>query len=341
MSEALLYPFPELAPGETMDLVPGLTWLRMPLPFALNHINLWLLRDGDGWTVVDTGYNNDAIRAHWLRILGERLDGRPVKRTIVTHFHPDHIGLAGWFEAEHGARMWVTYGEYAAAHLAWDHAASQDLDRWMDFFVDNGLDEQRAQVMRSRRNEFQRATTYIPLIMRRIADGDRIDIGGNEWRVITGSGHSPEHAALYCAALNVLISGDQVLPRITPNISVWYTEPEGDPLRMFLDSLEKFRALPADVLVLPAHNRPFRGLHARLDYLRDHHAERVEEAFRACDAPRLAIDVVPALFDRALDDHQISFALGETLAHLNYLMGEGRLERVRDKDGLYRFRRIT
>ena len=329
MSKLPSYPFDPLNNGETMEVAPGIYWVRMPLPFALNHINLWLLEDGDGWTIVDTGFNDDETRDYWRAIMDRLLGGRPLKRAIVTHFHPDHLGLAGWFRTEFDVPLWMTYTEWLQAHCAWGRSVTHDLDAWVEFCVTNGLDEGSVDEYRSSRSDFGQMVTPIPLTIRRIWDGERFEINGHEWRVITGSGHSAEHAALYCADLNVLISGDQVLPRITTNVSLWYTEPDGDPLRQFLESFDKFRALPADALVLPSHNLPFHGLHDRLDYLDTHHRERLDVAREFCSRPRTGIDVISVLFDRKIDTFQIGLALGEALAHLNYLVGEGSLRKYR------------
>lgn len=333
------YVFEQIEDGATREVAPGLHWVRMPLPFALNHINLWLLKDGDGWTVVDTGFANDAIRAHWREVIGRISGGRPVGRMIVTHFHPDHLGLAGWFEKEYGAELWMSYPDWLQAHLAWTQDVTHSIDAWMAFFVRNGFDRDRAERFKQVRKDFGRWTAPVPGTVNRLWDGRAVDIGGRDWRVITGAGHSPEHAALYNPELNILISGDQVLPKITTNISVWFNEPDGNPLRQYMESFDKFRPLPDDALVLPSHGLPFRGLHARLDALEEHHAERLREAWERCDEPRTAMEVVPTLFRRELDDHQISFAMGEALAHLNYLVGEGRLEKAEGEDGLVRYRR--
>lgn len=337
LSYAPDYVFPPLGFGETLTVAPGVAWVRMPLPFALDHINLWLLEDGDGWTVVDTGFKHEPIRAHWREVIERLCGGRPLRRMIVTHFHPDHLGLAGWFQEEFGADLWMSYPDWMQAHLAWTQELTHSLDDRMTFFVDNGFDEEKAERLRAERRDMGRITTPVPRTVNRLWDGRVVRVGGRDWRVITGAGHSPEHSALFCEELDVLISGDQVLPKITTNVSVWFNEPDGDPLRQYLESLDKFRPLPADVLVLPSHNRPFRGLHARLDYLRAHHEDRLAAALARCDEPRTAVEVIPALFERELDDHQFMFAMGEALAHLNHLVGDGRLAKARGHDGLVRF----
>ncbi len=191
--------------------------------------------------------------------------------------------------------------------------------------------------MRSRRNYYPSLVPSVPASYTRLQDGQLVTIGSAQWRVITGFGHSPEHAALYCAELNLLISGDMVLPRISTNVSVFAVEPDGNPLQQYLDSLGKFAGLPADVLVLPSHGKPFRGLHTRITQLREHHVARLAEVMAACVAPQSAVDIVPLMFKRALDAHQLSFALGEALAHLHALWHDGQLQRTRDDDGIYRF----
>jgi glyoxylase-like metal-dependent hydrolase (beta-lactamase superfamily II) len=172
----------------------------------------------------------------------------------------------------------------------------------------------------------------LPESFRRLRDGEILRIGAHDWRVIVGTGHSPEHACLYCPALGVLISGDQVLPRISSNVSVHPTEPDADPMRDWLESIDKLRReVPDDVLVLPSHNEPFRGLHLRLDRLAEGQQqafERLREALRA--GPLRVVDAFAALFSRPItekDTGLLGMATGETLACLNYLIGRGELSR--------------
>ena len=335
------YPFPKLEYGETLEVAPGIHWVRMPLPFALNHINLWLLKDGDGWTVVDTGYNVAEIRTIWEDAIAKITGGGEIKRTIVTHFHPDHLGLAGWFEEMHDAPLWMTYTEWLQAHVAVSETLTHNFDRWIEFYRDNGAPDDMTIGFKEVRQAFQDPWYRLPETVRRIQDSEEIEIDGRVWKIITGGGHSHEHAALWCPEMNVLISGDQILPRISSNISLWYTEPDGDPLRHYFESFDKFRHLPEDVLVLPSHDFPFRGLHGRLDDLRSHHQTRLDAALDFCTDPQTATDVIPSLFERKIGVFEFGFAIGETLAHLNYLVGDGALERRRDEDGIIRYRRAA
>jgi glyoxylase-like metal-dependent hydrolase (beta-lactamase superfamily II) len=326
-------------PGETLPIAPGLRWLRMPLPFALDHINLWLLEDGPGWTIVDTGYAMPETKEAWERIFAEHLGGRPVTRIIVTHFHPDHIGLAGWVAERWRVRLWITEKEWLYARVM--SRGSEDFVKLRrDFARRAGLDAAASELFGEREKGYRRGVPSVPPAFRRIADGAVIEIGGRDWRVVVGEGHAPELACLYCAETGVLIAGDQVLPRISPNVSVHPHEPDGDPLAQYLASLAKLRAAaPSGILVLPSHNLPFYGLHARIDELTAHHGMRCEELLAALSRPQSAVDVLPVLFRRPLDSHQTAFALGEALAHLHYLERQRALDRLPGPDGVDRFLR--
>ena len=328
-------------PGETLAIAPGVHWLRMPLPFALDHINLWLLEDGAGWTIVDTGYAMARTQELWEQIFALRLGGWPVTRVIVTHYHPDHIGLADWLTQRWRAPLWVTEKEWLSARVM-SHGAEDLAPMRRSFARRAGLDDTEAELFSERENSYRRGVPSVPASFQRLADGMAIEIGGREWRVIVGEGHAPELACLYCAETGVLIAGDQVLPRISPNISVQAHEPDGDPLARYLASLARLRAaIPSETLVLPSHNLPFFGLHSRIDSLAAHHRARCGEVIAVCEVPKTAVDLVKVLFRRALDRHQMSFALGEALAHLNYLMHQGALDRELGADGVHRFTRAS
>jgi glyoxylase-like metal-dependent hydrolase (beta-lactamase superfamily II) len=324
-------------PGETLAIAPGVRWLRMPLPFALDHINLWLLEDGAAWAIVDTGYAMPETQELWERIFAEQLGGLPVTRVIVTHYHPDHIGLAGWLTGRWQAPLWVTEKEWLYARVM--SRGDDDLAPSRRGFARGaGLDPASIELFGERENSYRRGVPSVPPSFQRLTDGMTLKIGVREWQVIIGEGHAPELACLYCAETGVLISGDQVLPKISPNISVQAHEPDGDPLARFLSSLAKLReAVPPETLVLPSHNLPFFGLHARIDALVAHHTARCGEVLAACDEPKTAMQLLPVLFRRTLDRHQLGFALGEALAHLHYLMHQGALDRDLGPDGVYRF----
>jgi glyoxylase-like metal-dependent hydrolase (beta-lactamase superfamily II) len=344
LESQLVYPFADElpAPGSVREVAPGLSWLRMPLPFALDHINLWLLRDERegrrGYTVIDCGVATDATRANWERLFAGAMDNRPVLRVLATHCHPDHVGLSGWLCERFKAPFWLTAGEFGFARMMAAALPGVDGPSAIPHFERHGLsDPAMLEQMRSRRTYYPSLVPSVPDAYTRIQDGQGLAIGETHWRVITGFGHSPEHAALYSEALNVLISGDMVLPRISTNVSVFAVEPEGNPLQQYLDSLDKFAGLPPDVLVLPSHGKPFRGLHTRIAQLRAHHVARLAEVREACITPQSAMDIVPLMFRRQLDAHQLGFALGEALAHLHKLWNDGMLKRVTGVDGIIRF----
>jgi glyoxylase-like metal-dependent hydrolase (beta-lactamase superfamily II) len=337
--EMLDYPVREApAPGTTREIAPGVQWLRMPLPFALDHINLWLLEDGDGVAIVDCGFASDETRTHWDTIFAEAIAGRPVRRVFATHCHPDHVGNADWLCERSGAELWMSQAEYLTAHAWRDDAAGFTNAGLVAFFRENGLDAERLGGMQERGNSYKRGVPELPRRYHRMMEGDRIAIGGREWRAIAGYGHAPEHISLYCAQANVLVSGDMLLPRISTNVAVSSVTPDADPLALFLASIARYAAeLPADVLVLPSHGLPFRGARERVAQLEAHHEARLAELEEACAEPRAAADVIGTLFRRKLDLHQTFFAMGETLAHLNYLAGRGRLARAVGEDGVARY----
>ncbi len=355
----LTYPMGDTLPepGATLNVAPGIKWIRMSLPFALNHINLWLLRDEldgpngklQGWTVVDCCISRDESKAQWQQIFDNGLESLPVLRVICTHMHPDHIGLAEWLcerwtTPTHDCRMWISATDYGVARLAsvsptgfggGEYAAA--------FYASHGLvNADYLEKIRARTNYFTNLVPAVPRTFRRMMDGDVISIGGRPWACISGYGHAPEHIALYCAEIKTMIGGDMMLPRISTNVSVHENEPEANPLRQFLDSIDKFKALDADTLTLPAHGKPFTGLYTRIQQLHNHHAERLAEVMQACSAkPCSAADIVPIMFKRELDLHQMTFAMGEAVAHLHVPWLEGRLRRTLGADGIYRFAAVN
>jgi glyoxylase-like metal-dependent hydrolase (beta-lactamase superfamily II) len=328
------------AAGTVIEVAAGIRWLRMPLPFALDHINLWVLDDGDAWCLIDTGVGNDDTKALWRGLFDGPLAGRTPKRLVCTHFHPDHMGLAGWLTQRFGIDLTATQGEWAFGRMLCLDVGEDYLDNQVDYYRRAGYTPDLLAGIRERGNGFRGRVVPIPPHYRRIADGDTLEIGGRAWRVIEGGGHAPEHACLYSAEAGVLISGDQVLPRISPIIGVWPQEPEAEPLSLFLAALGRLKALPADTLVLPSHGLPFRGLHARIAELEHHHAERLDRALAACETPVTALEVLRVLFRRELDPIQVGFATGETLAHLHHLMAEGKVRREARDDGVWTYRRI-
>lgn len=334
------FPFPDPpAFGQTLEVASGIHWLRMPLPFALDHINLWLIEDGDGWALVDTGVPGGKSRDLWEGVFAGLMQGRPASRLLVTHFHPDHMGLAGWLTERFGLVMETTQAEWLHGRmLSLDDSRSLTAQA-LSFYRKLGFSDEQLAMVEKRGNAYGAAVRDIPAAFHRLRQGDQLTIGDASWDVLVGEGHAPEQACLWDGAASVLISGDQVLPSISPNVSVWPSEPDSDPLRLFLTTLMRFRGLPGDALVLPSHGRPFFGLIERIDELIHHHQERLDETLEACGKPISAIDLMAAMFKRPLDTHQLFFAVGESLAHLNYLRGEGLLVRELDAAGVYRFRR--
>jgi glyoxylase-like metal-dependent hydrolase (beta-lactamase superfamily II) len=336
----LEYPWPTPpAAGEARVVAPGVRWLRMPLPFKLDHINLWLLEDDGGWAVIDTGIGLAPTREAWETVFAAHLDGRPVTRVVVTHFHPDHMGNAGWLAERWSVDLWCAQAEWFAAQLAWRDHDGDHTERRLAHYREHGLDAESLDRLRRRGNHYPGVVPTLASHYRSLREGDVVTLAGRRWDVLTVYGHSPEHVCLSWADGRVLVAGDQVLPKITTNVSVWVDQPLGNPLRQYLDSLPRFAPLAPDTLVLPSHGLPFRGLHARLDRLRLHHADRLARILDTLAEPRPAAELLPLLFFRELDTHQLGFAMGEVLAHLNLLESEGRVVRISGGDGITRFRR--
>lgn len=334
----LEFPFPAPPPrGEAREVAPGILWLRMPLPFALDHINLWLLADGDGWTQIDCGYGDAPTRALWNSHFSTTLGDRPLTRVLATHYHPDHLGNAAWLSERFGCAIAMPQSEYLTAHAVANGHSGYGIAAISGLFRAHGMTAEHLAALERRGNHYRRGVPELPISFLRILAHDEISIGLNRWRVIPGHGHSPEHASLHCISMNVCISGDMLLPRISTNVSVWPVEPDGDPLARFLDSLGAFADLAPDTLILPSHGLPFVGARTRVDQLRAHHEARLAELVAAADEPHSAAEFVPVLFHRELDLQQRFFAMGEAIAHLNHLWHAGRLTRHVASDGTIRF----
>jgi glyoxylase-like metal-dependent hydrolase (beta-lactamase superfamily II) len=338
-SGGISHPWPQPPPlGAIIAVAPGIKWLRMPLPFRLDHINLYLLEDDKGWTVVDAGIGLDRTRELWQGVLDGALDGKPVTRVIVTHFHPDHMGNAHWLTERCGVDLWCSQAEWLMAQLAW--RTGGQLEKRLAYYERNGVGETHLATLRGREHHYLRVVPSVAPSFYGMRDGDALTIGERTWEALTVFGHSPEQVILYSREAGILISGDQVLPKITTNVSVWPDQPLGNPLRLYLESLERFRGMADATLVLPSHGLPFQGLQGRLSRLRSHHDERLGQALAALGEPKTGADVLPILFSRELDEHQFGFAFGETLAHLHYLEWQGRAVRMIGEDGLHRFQRL-
>ena len=335
------YPFAAPpAPGEACAVAPGVLWLRMPLPFALDHINLWLLAERDGWTVVDCGYGNATTRELWEAHFAKTLEGRPVTRIIATHFHPDHLGNARWLMERFGCPVVMTQAEFLTAHAVLEQRATHSHADTCALFAAHGMAPDYVAALVARGNHYRRGVPEVPGRFERMLHGDDVAAGGTAWRIICGHGHSPEHASLHSPARGLLISGDMLLPRISTNVSVAPAEPDGDPLTRFLDSIAAIALLPPETLVLPSHGLPFRGIALRVAQLRSHHSDRLAElvdAISAAGAPVSASDMVPVLFRRELDLQQRFFAMGEAIAHLNHLWHRHGIRRTVAADGAIRF----
>lgn len=341
--KGLTYPFGRSwAPkqGQIFQVADSVYWFHMPLPFSLKRINLWLLEDGEGWTVVDTGLNTPESREYWESALLQHLGGRPINRVIVTHMHPDHIGLAGWLSYRFNCDLFISRQEILMCRALVSDMGREAPDVAIRFYRSTGLDQKAMEEYRQRFGGFGKFISKLPDSSQRLCDGQIIEINSRYWQVIVGTGHSPEHVCLYCPALKLLISGDQVLPRITPNVSVFPSEPNGDPLSEWLQSCNKIRTLlPDNLLVLPAHEQPFYGLHTRVTQLVEGHERSLVKLYDFLSEPRRAVECFPILFERDIKPGILELAIGETIAHLNCLINRRMATCVKDKSGVSYYQR--
>jgi glyoxylase-like metal-dependent hydrolase (beta-lactamase superfamily II) len=338
-AETLTYPFATPpAPGEVIEVAPGILWIRMPLPFRLNHVNLYLIDDGDGWAVFDAGIGNERTREIWEALASGPLAGRRLTRAIISHYHPDHIGLAGWLAQRFDVPLLMSQTTYLGCLTISLSPGALDAEPYRDFYLRNGLDATTTNIVATQGHGYLKMVNRLPPTFNRIVAGDSLRIGGRTFEVMSGDGHAPEQMMLYCAAEKLFLAADQVLAKISPNVSVWAYDPFGDPLGLYLRSLRTLRTrLPADALVLPGHQLPFYGLHVRCDELATHHEERCQAIDDACRAaPRSPAELVPVIFHRPLDPHQMSFAFSEVLSHVNYMVREGRLVWTEPLNGIAR-----
>jgi glyoxylase-like metal-dependent hydrolase (beta-lactamase superfamily II) len=346
-AEGELYPSPRRAldyldieppePGRAIELGVGLRWARIPLPMELNHINVWLLRHEDGWMLVDTGLADDVCRDAWHSLEANDLDGRGLSRVFITHDHPDHMGLSRWLHERHGAPVWMSAVGHAST-LDFLGASPDDLRSRQHAFVNaHGLEIGLEALKQGAGREHGLWYGGLPPLARAAQGGESIHAAGRDWELIETSGHCRGHLCLYDPQGEVLISGDQVLPTISPNVSVLPSRPDANPLSDFLESLARLERCAPGTLVLPSHGRPFRGLQRRIHVLRSHHHEQLGNLRAACREAQAAYDLLPVMFGRPLRGFHRFLALGETVAHLNYLWHAGELARTVDAAGRIRF----
>jgi glyoxylase-like metal-dependent hydrolase (beta-lactamase superfamily II) len=336
----LRYPYGQWAPetGEVKEIVPGVLWFRQPLPMSLNHINLYALDDGDGWALVDTGLNLPASKQVWETLFAGPLAGRKITRVIVTHYHPDHLGLAGWLAEKFNVQIWISRADYFMARTLMLDSQPVVPDEILNFYRRAGWAQKSLETFKAGGwGFFKSIVSPLPRSYRRMKANDVLTIGKRQWRVVIGTGHAPEHVCLVCDDAKLMISGDQVLPKITSNVSVYPTEPDGDPLGDWMDSLDLMETLPADLFVLPSHNEPFYNLHVRAQALRADHLAKLDKLHIHCaEAPRTALETFAVLFKRPVQGNEMMMATGEALAHIHYLEARGKLQRE-TVDGIDRF----
>ncbi len=337
-SPRLCYPF-EVAPseGEAIEVAPGIFWMRLPLPMKLDHVNVYAVDEGDSWTLIDTGFNSRRGRRIWQKLLNGPLAGKPVQRVMVTHHHPDHIGMAGWLQSDFDAELWTTRTAWLFARMLMldeqDRPTRETVKFWRACGMEPRVLEKRLQ---ERPFNFADVVAPLPLGFKRLKEADSIEMGGRVWDVHMGNGHAPEHATFWSRDDNLVIGGDQLLPSISPNIGVYATEPEADPLAEWLESCEKLRQFARDdQLVLPGHKLPFTGLPFRLHQLIENHHGALARLQGFLKTPRTAAECFQTLFKRSIGEAEYGLALVEAMAHVQHLYVSGHASRTVRSDGAY------
>lgn len=330
------YPFEvPPAPGQAIAVAPGLLWMRLPLPMQLDHVNVYALDDGAGWTLIDTGFAGRKGRAAWEALLAGPLAAKPVRRVVVTHHHPDHVGLAGWFQTEHGAELVTTRTSWLFARMltldVHEHPVPETVAYWRSAGVD---EDEIARRMAERPFNFADMVAPMPLGYTRIAEGDTLVMGGRRWLVRCGDGHAPEHATFWSLDDDLILGGDQLLPGISANLGVYATEPDADPVGEWIDSCQRLSAFAEERhLVLPGHKLPFAGLPLRLRQMVENHRGALDRLAEALGEPRTAAQCFVPIFRREITGPSAGMALVEAVAHLNHLLRRGRVRRWRGAGG--------
>lgn len=335
----LTFPFPTPpAAQQAIEVAPGILWCRLALPFQLNHVNIYLIDDGAGWTLVDTGLGDEATQTAWGALLREPFLQRPITRIIATHFHPDHVGCAGFLLKHFDVPLYMSGTEYLQSLNIHLDPGALEAAHYRRFYSEHGSDEATTEAVVTGGHRYLRLISGLPPTYHRLVMGDTLAIGGRRFEVLTGGGHSPEQIMLLSRDDRIFLAADQVLAKITPNVSVHAVDPEGDPLGLYLRSLKALKKdIPGDALVLPGHNLPFRGLRRRIAELEEHHEARCQLIAEACRAaPKSAAELVPVIFHRPLDPHQMGFAFSEVLAHVNFMLRQGEISEVHDGAGIRR-----
>jgi glyoxylase-like metal-dependent hydrolase (beta-lactamase superfamily II) len=326
--EGVVYPFDMTPEGaEVHEIAPDVLWFRLPLPIALDHVNVFAFADAEGWTVIDTGFATAKAREMWRGFLAGRLGGKPLRRVIVTHFHPDHIGLAGWLQSEYGAKLVTTRTSWLMARLLQLDVQERPVAETIAFWRQAGMDPAILDARLAERPfNFADVVDPLPRGIRTIGEGDAIRFGGRTWDVRLGGGHAPDHATFWSREDELVIGGDQFLPRISPNIGVYASEPDADPMTDWLNSCARFEKIAtSQQLILPGHGRPFRGLPSRLRQLIDNHEAAFDRLVEFLDVPRTACDCFVVLFRRPIGSAEYGLAMAEALANLNYLYRKERI----------------
>ena len=329
--------------GETVEVAKGLHWIRLPLPMKIDHVNVYALDDGDGWSIVDTGIASGRTKAIWERLLSGPLSGKPVKNLIITHHHPDHIGLVGWFMKEHGAKLLATRTSYLMGRMLSLDVQKSLPSETLNFWRCSGMETEKIEKRSTQMSfNFSELVEPIPLGYLRLQEGDMIRMGGRDWKVRIGNGHAAEHATFWSDSDNLVIAGDQIISSISPNLGVFVAEPEADTVSEWLEACERFLTYARpEHKVFSGHKLPFTGLQFRLRQLIENHHSAVARLLMFLSSKKMASECFSPLFKRKIEEGEYYLALVESVAHLNHLYAAGKVSRVLSDKGAYLYERVV
>ncbi|SHJ44575.1 MBL fold metallo-hydrolase [Cycloclasticus pugetii] len=316
--------------GLPMKVEEGIFLLKMPIPYALDHINLWLLRDGEGWTIIDSGFYSEEATLLWNKVLVDFCHNEPIQKIIITHFHPDHVGMAQWLAHKTNAPVHMSQIEFLTTQMACQEYSKQQKARRREYFERFGLAQEDIQQLQDKVGGYVTGVPEAPTSYQRLVDGQSLLINGEPWHLLQFNGHSPGHICLHNKQRDLLVSGDQILPNISPNVSVNFYESDADPLADYLSSLGTLATLGADTVVLPSHGRIFKGIKERATMLKEGHRKSLDQILAFCQQARSGLEVLHTLYGKRLSLFNLSLATGEAMAHLNYLIGTGEVTRSGD-----------
>jgi len=316
--------------GTPEQVAEGVWWIRLPTPLAIDHVNVYLLEGSSGWTLVDAGVNDAPSRDALTAVLERpEFNHKPLDQVVITHFHPDHIGLTGYFTGpDYQARLLTSRTSWQTAGLLLFDNPDVPCGAHIAFYEQAGMKGIELESFKRRApSSYSDNVGPLPESYTRLVEGQELKIGGRVWTVRMGHGHAAEHVTLWSDD-NLAVVGDQILPSISPNLTVHFSEPEADCVSEWLESCDRFEQLANDnLLCLPGHNRPFTGAPFRCRQLAENCLRVISRIESALTKSQSAMDLMPVIYRRDIAANEKTALIGETMGYLNHLYAAGKIRR--------------